>query len=154
MGLREEIGKRRPFDSPEEEAFLNMQRTACLLGAEAGRLLKRYGLSEGTYNVLRILRGHHPAGIASQSIAPMMVTPVPDVTRLVDRLEENGLAERVRTEHDRRVVIVRIRRAGLELLAKLDRPLLELQQQQFKRLTKAELGTLSRLLVAARQRGE
>ena len=148
--LQHELRKRRPFEVPEEEAYLNVLRTAAALAGEFTRLFRGVGLSESSYNVLRILRGHHPAGVPSQAIGPQMVTLVPDVTRLVDRLEEAGLAERIRTEHDRRVVLVRITKAGLDLLAKLDRPVTELNKRQLGHLTRKELAELSRLLVKAR----
>lgn len=56
-GLQQELGKRHPFELAEEEAYLNIARTASVLGAEFHRLFRQYGLSEAGYNVLRILRG-------------------------------------------------------------------------------------------------
>lgn len=150
MSLQQELRKRRPFESPEEEAYLNLLRTTAHLGAEVAALFRAYGLSASAYNVLRILRGHHPQGLPSHQIGEQMVARVPDVTRLVDRLEKMGLAERVRTDHDRRVVIVRITKAGLDVLAKLDRPIAELHKKQLGHLTARELAELNRLLVRAR----
>lgn len=150
--LRTEIGKKKPFDLPEEEAYLNLLRTGSMLDAAFARLLRPVGLTESSYNALRILRGHHPTGIPSQNIGAQMVARVPDVTRLVDRLVEAGLASRERTEHDRRVVIVRITRAGLELLGRLDSPVRALHKRQLGHLSRAELAELSRLLAKARER--
>ncbi|MBX3358574.1 MAG: MarR family transcriptional regulator [Phycisphaeraceae bacterium] len=149
--LQHELGKRAPFDSPAHEAALNIVRTAAALSCDFARLFKQFGLSAASYNVLRILRGHHPAGIASQQIGPMMVASVPDVTRLVDRLADAGLAERCRTEQDRRVVIVRITRKGLDLLARLDKPVHAMHESQLGHMTHSQLATLSDLLVMARQ---
>lgn len=149
--LRTEIGKKKPFDLPEEEAHLNILRTGSLLDAGFARLFRPHGLTEASYNALRILRGHHPAGIPSQTIGTQMVARVPDVTRVVDRLVEAGLAERERTEHDRRVVIVRITRRGLDLLGRLDAPVRELNKRQLGHMTRAELAELSRLLAKARE---
>lgn len=148
--LQHELRKKRPFDAPEVEAHLNIVRTAAALGAEPARILREAGLSGPAYNVLRILRGHHPAGLPSQAIGAQMVTLVPDVTRLVDRLEAAGLAQRARTEQDRRVVLVRITKAGLDLLARLDRPIEEAHKKQLGHLSRRELAELSRLLVKAR----
>jgi DNA-binding MarR family transcriptional regulator len=151
-GLAAEIGKKRPYDVPEVEVFLNILRTCSLLTAETGRFLKKYGLTEAQYNALRILRGHGEAGIPSQTIGEQLVAQVPDVTRLVDRLVEAKFAERDRTAADRRVVMVCITRAGLDLLAKIDRPLLDLHRSQLGHLSKAEMKHLSGLLVKARSR--
>jgi DNA-binding MarR family transcriptional regulator len=156
-GLGEEIGKRRPFELAEVEAFLNIVRTASLLESETGRFLKPVELSAPQYNALRILRGHAthaPEGIPSQTIGEELVSQVPDVTRLVDRLVEAGLAERSRTESDRRVVLVRITRAGTDLLGRIDKPLAELHKRQLGHLSRAELAEISRLLVRARKGGD
>lgn len=149
--LRTEIGKKKPFDLPEEEAHLNILRTGSMLEAGFARLFRPHNLTEATYNALRILRGHHPTGIPSQTIGTQLVTRVPDVTRLVDRLVDAKLALRQRTEFDRRVVIVRITRQGLDLLAKLDAPVRELNKRQLGHMTRAELAELSRLLAKARE---
>lgn len=154
--LAEEIGKKRPFDSPEQEAYLNILRTSACLTTEFERLFRSAGLSEATYNALRILRGHHKpgpgSGVPSQTIGKQLITNVPDVTRLVDRLVEAGLAERCRIEEDRRVVMVKITKAGLDLLARFDKPLRELHEQQLGHLSRKELEQLNQLLVKARQR--
>ena len=150
MTLQHELRKRHPFDSPEEEAYLNLLRTAGVLQAPLGAIFRTFGLSEATYNVLRILRGHHPQGLPSQAIGEQMVARVPDITRLVDRLAARGLAERIRTEQDRRVVIVRATRAALDLLARMDAPLASAQKRQLRHLSRPELAALNRLLVKAR----
>lgn len=152
--LQHEIRKRRPFDLPEEEALLNLQRTAALLASQAQRLMKAFDTTDSQYNALRILRGAKQGGDAALpclEIADRMITPVPDITRLVDRLEQGGFVERRRTKEDRRVVLVAITRTGLDLLARLDKPLLGLVKQQLSHMTRSELATLNRLLVKARR---
>ena len=156
--LKEEIKKRRPFDSPAEEAYLNLLRTAAVLAADFERLFKEHGLSEPKYNVLRILRGakqngeFNGEGVPSLEIGDRMITRVPDITRLVDRLEADGLVRRRRCEEDRRVVWVEITPKGLKLLGDLDEPLARLHRAQLGHMTRQELGELSRLLEEARAR--
>lgn len=152
--LQHEIGKKKPFDLPEEEAYLNLLRTVGVLSADFGSMFREHGLSEATYNVLRILRGHGPEGCSCGVIGDEMVTQVPDVTRLVDRLESMGLAERRRIAGDRRVVIVAISTKGLDLLDRLDKPARDIHRAQLGHMTKAELVELSRLLVRARSGAE
>ncbi|MCY3001138.1 MAG: MarR family transcriptional regulator [Planctomycetota bacterium] len=81
-----------------------------------------------------------------------MIQRVPDVTRLVDRLEAAKLVERARTPEDRRVVLVRITAAGRNVLDALDAPVDALHKKQFASLAPAELAELQRLLVKARER--
>ncbi|MHC4224994.1 MAG: MarR family winged helix-turn-helix transcriptional regulator [Planctomycetota bacterium] len=109
-------------------------------------ILKRVGLSGPTYNVLRILRGARPKGLRCGTISERMVTRVPDVTRLVDRLEGLGFVRRERAEGDRRVVEVSITKRGLEVLAELDEPLVDAHRRQFGSLARAEIAQLRRLL--------
>lgn len=151
-GLGREIGKKRPFDAPEQEAMLNLLRTADRLQIEFVRLFREHGLSSPQYNVLRILRGEGGDGLPCLEIASRMVTAVPDITRLVDRLESSKLAKRVRSTEDRRVVRVRITPAGQRLLEKLDGPVLDLHRRLLDHMTRAELSELSRLLEKARSR--
>lgn len=151
--LQHEIGKRRPFEALEQEAYLNLLRTASLLGVRVARIFKRHGLSEATYNILRILRGELNAGsggVPCQLIGERLIAQVPDTTRLLDRLEESGLVKRARTSRDRRVVLISITRKGLDLLARLDKPVMELHREQLGHMSRADLADLSRLLVKAR----
>jgi DNA-binding MarR family transcriptional regulator len=148
--LQAEIKKRRPFESPAEEAYLNLIRTYGVLEADFAQLFKQHGISEPKYNVLRILRGAGGEGLPSLEISSRMITRVPDVTRIVDRLETQGLVKRARTAADLRVVRVSITKKGLDLLAKLDGPTKQLHCDQLQHMSRAELAELSRLLEKAR----
>jgi len=150
VALKDEIKKKKPFEHPEEEAYLNLLRTTAVLYAQYEQPLKSSGLSEPQYNVLRILRGIGGCGAPCSEIGNRMITRVPDVTRLVDRLEAAGLVERCRIAEDRRVVQVKITRQGLELLAQLDEPLVALGKKLSLHMSREELTELSRLLVKLR----
>jgi DNA-binding MarR family transcriptional regulator len=156
--LGDEIKKRHPFDSPVQEAYLNVMRTHGVLTAEAEQVFKSFGLSAPKYNVLRILRGaklngeFEGDGLPCLEIGARMITRVPDVTRLVDRLEDERYVVRNRTAEDRRVVLVAITDKALKLLAEMDPPLRRLHESQAALMSAAEWAELSRLLVKARRR--
>lgn len=150
--LQTEIGKRRPFEQPAAEAFLNIMRTASLLSGEFEHLFKAHGLTTAMYNAMRILRGAGERGRMCHEIGEQMISRVPDVTRLVDRLEKLGFAQRARCGEDRRVIHVTISAKGLEALAVLDEPVRLLHEKQMGHMSAAELARLSELLVAARER--
>jgi DNA-binding MarR family transcriptional regulator len=148
--LQRELKKRRPFDSPEQEATLNIARTADRFGLRFARLFREYGLTPSQYNVLRILRGEgQPLPILE--VADRMLAAVPGITGLIDRLEGMVLLTRRRCTEDRRVVFVAITDKGLDLLARLDGPVEDLHKRLIGHLTHAELRELSRLLEKARQ---
>lgn len=150
-GLARRIRKKHPFSCPEQEAYLNLVLAREVLGEAWLRLFKAHELSESTYNVLRILRGEHPEGVPVLEIRRRMVNRVPDVTRLVDRLEEMKLVNRIRCDRDRRVIYCHITPAGLQRLSALDQATLDLHKKQLGHLSEAELRTLSDLLSKARE---
>lgn len=148
--LAEEIGKKKPFDLPEEEAYLNIIRTAEHLSRQAHDLLARHGLSEATYNVLRIVAARGEDGVKSQTIADDMVTRDPDVTRLIDRLEKLKMVRRRRCENDRRVIWIHVTPPGSSTLRKLHEPIRALLRKLLGHLGGRKLNNLSTLLFEAR----
>jgi DNA-binding MarR family transcriptional regulator len=137
----------------EAEVFIALQKTADSLGLEAEQLLKPQGLTGTQYNVLRILRGAEPVGLACSGIGDRMISHDPDMTRLLDRMEKRGLITRARQTDDRRVVKTRITSAGLILLKNLDQPVRELHKRQFRHMGPARLKSLAELLEEVRARG-
>jgi DNA-binding MarR family transcriptional regulator len=149
-GLQAEIKQTKPFRSLEDEAYLNLLRTADALLRKEVELLKEFGLSPTQYNALRILRGAGDEGVTCGELSDRMLTKDPDVTRLIDRLEGRGLIQRARSDQDRRVVRTRITAAGLDVLARLDEPSDRWTRGQLGHLTKTELRDFIRLLERAR----
>jgi len=143
------MAARKPKTGAETDTYLTMAETYGRLQDEFAVFFKGHGLSQATYNVLRILRGAQPEGLCCGEIGERMVQRVPDVTRLVDRLEKQGLVARARDGEDRRMVIVKIVPAGLDLLAGLDAPVEALHRKQLGHLKKSELDQLRRLLKKA-----
>ena len=152
MTLQHELRQTKPFTSLEAEAALSIARTAALLGSELAETLKPHGLTPTQYNVLRILRGAGEDGLCRYEVGDRLVSPVPDVTRLLDRLEEAGLVRRARDAEDRRQVKARITSQGLDLLAQLDEVLDVLHRRQIGHLGAERLRALIDLLAAARER--
>src|SRR5688572_26415487 len=97
-------------------------------------VLKSYGLSPTQYNVLRILRGAGAAGMTCKDVGSRMITPDPDITRLLDRLEKRNLLTRNRAREDRRFVTIQITPEGMEILSQLDGPIRQMQLEIFRNL--------------------
>ncbi len=130
----------------EDHVFVALVKAADTLALQAEQLLKASGLSATQYNVLRILRGAGPAGLACRAIGERMISHDPDITRLLDRMEKRGLISRERQTDDRRVVKARITPAGLAALKTLDAPVREMHKKQFAHFSATKLKTLSELL--------
>jgi DNA-binding MarR family transcriptional regulator len=147
--LQNELKKRRPFDSPEQESILNILRTNDQFQNRFGRLFREFGLTPSQYNVLRILRGEGKP-MPCQEIGERMIQVVPAMTGLLDRLEAQGHIRRERCTEDRRVVYIELTEPAKKLLQRMDPPVSELHKQLIGHLTAAEMKQLSRLLEKAR----
>lgn len=148
------IKQTKPFRSLEEEAFLNIVRTADALMQAQDVVLSDHNLSHSQYNVLRILRGAGTEGLPCGEIGNRMISRDPDITRLLDRLEKRGLAQRSREAKDRRVVTTRITQAGLDLLSTLDKPMESMGKKALGHLNHDDLKLLIELMERAREQVE
>jgi DNA-binding MarR family transcriptional regulator len=148
--LQQEIKQTKPFASLEQEAFLNLQRSADYLIQTLNEVLKPTGLSGTQYNILRILRGAGTQGLACREIGERLITHDPDITRLLDRMERRELAIRCRENRDRRIVTVRITAKGLAVLEELDERIPEILRQQFRNFDEPRLKLLIELLESLR----
>jgi DNA-binding MarR family transcriptional regulator len=137
-----EIKQTKPFDLVEEEAVLNIARTAEVLGQIMAEFMRDYQLSPTQYNVLRILRGAGEAGATCSQIGERMISHDPDITRLLDRLESRGLIARERCKEDRRVVKTRITQEGSGLLGRIDDPLRTLLRARLGGIGESRLSAL------------
>ena len=115
------IKQEKPFSSQEQEIFLGLLVASARIVEPWTQFLKTTAeLTNNQYNVLRILRGGHPARLTCSDIGERMITRDPDITRLIDRLERRGLVGRTRSQRDRRVVEVGITAKGLAVVRGLD----------------------------------
>jgi DNA-binding MarR family transcriptional regulator len=150
-GLEHEIAQQQPFSSREEEALLNLMRTADYLQRAVQHQTREWGVTSTQYNVLRILRGAGPEGLTCTEIGERMITAEPDITRLLSRLKTLRFIRQHRDRHDRRVVRTQISDAGLDLLRRMDPEILEAPKALLGHMSPAQLEEFSRLLELARK---
>lgn len=142
----EKLAKRLPFDSPQQEAYLNLWRAYDCCKTLEDALFGRYDLTAQQYNALRLLQAAHPQKIPTLMLASQLITRAPDITRLLDKLDERKLVERERPAENRRVVSVGITASGLDLLAELAPQVRDCHWQQLGHLAPDELEHLTHLL--------
>ncbi|WP_299002577.1 MarR family winged helix-turn-helix transcriptional regulator [uncultured Tenacibaculum sp.] len=135
------------FPNDRIKAFINIKYTANWVSSKENEFFKQYSISSQQFNILRILRGAKEA-IKVQTIKDRMIERAPNATRLMDKLYEKGLINRVRCEHDRRVVYISITKKGEELLEEIDK---NLHLDFVDNLTEEEATQLSNLLDKIRQ---
>jgi len=136
---------RRRFDSLEQEAYLSLWRTYDRLKILEEELFAAYELTAQQYNVLRLLRAAREP-LPTLALAERLISRAPDITRILDKLEQRGLISRTRSTADRRTVLVRITAAGCWLLDQLAEPLRQCHQRQLGHLQPEQLRQLIELL--------
>lgn len=144
--IQDEIGQSRPFPSKSQEAYVALVRTADDSKRYLGQALEPAGLTVQQYNVLRILRGAGDEGLPTLTVAERMIERTPGVTRLIDRMERKGWVTRRRCVEDRRRVWCNITPPGLELLARLDKPIEEVDRVFGAALAPDEIETFVKYL--------
>jgi DNA-binding MarR family transcriptional regulator len=138
------------FDSLEQEVFLNVWRTYDRLRILEDEIFGRFDLTPQQYNALRLLRAERPEPLQTLTLANRLVSRAPDITRMLDKLEERGLILRERPTENRRVVQVRISEPGLVLLDEIAKPLEECHAKQLGHMSAVDLKQLCALLKSAR----
>jgi DNA-binding MarR family transcriptional regulator len=137
--LQAEIKQTKPFPRRSSEALLSVLRTAALLEHRVNEILRPHGITELQYNVLRILRGAGAEGLCGRDISERLVSQVPDVSRLLDRMESMQLLRRERDATDRRHVTARITAKGLRLLEVTTPELDAFEKERFSNLDEKRL---------------
>ncbi|QDT58956.1 transcriptional regulator SlyA [Stieleria bergensis] len=149
--LKSELKKRGDFDSVEQETTLAILRTSDLLENRLARLLREHGLTPSQYNVLRILRGEGTP-LPCLDVAQRMIQVAPAITRVVDQLLKLDYITKTQSSQDRRVYMVDIKPSGRKLLAKLDKPILNLHANTMRHISQSDQKTLIRILESIRDR--
>jgi DNA-binding MarR family transcriptional regulator len=150
--LQAEIKQTKPFPSPIAEALLSVLRTAAVLEHHFSEVLKPYGITHTQYNVLRILRGAGTTGLCGREVAERLVSKVPDISRLLDRMEEMQLVDRERDPADRRHVTARISSKGVRVLEQTTPPLAAVERTRFAGLEPERVKLLIESLAQIRER--
>ena len=150
--LQDEIKQGKPFSNVRQEMWLNLQRTSAQLTHYFEQKLRPFGLSPTQYNVLRILRGAGASGLCQYEIGARLVAQVPDVPRILGRMEKSGWVERVRGAEDRRMMLVSLTESGAALLGQMDGAVEQMGAGLFVQMTEEDMQRLNELLVLARAR--
>lgn len=142
--LQLELKKRNPFDVPEQEAGLNLMKTAETLKQPFTSLMGEHGLAGPEYNILRVLRGTG-AKISYDELLGQMLFDDEDIPARLQKLVTKRYVLNDKTTSEWSIT-----KRGLELLRQLDEPIVYLHRRQFSHFSAGEIAELNRLLVKAR----
>ena len=149
--LLEELKQSKPFARPSDEALVSIMRTASILEHGSNEILREFGITQTQYNVLRILRGAGASGLCGKEIAERLVSRVPDVSRLLDRMEETGLLGKKRDATDRRHVTARLTAKGKRVLDEATPRLTEFGRARVEKLSARTVEGLVEALATIRE---
>ncbi len=149
LSLRDELKKRLPFDSVEQEAALAVMRTSDLLENRLARLLREHGLTPTQYNILRILRGEGRP-LPCLEVAQRMIQVAPAITRVVEQLLTLQLITKTQSSQDRRVFEIELTPSAKRKLKRIDAPILELHSSLLSNISQSDQKTLIRILESVR----
>jgi DNA-binding MarR family transcriptional regulator len=144
MSLEEEI-RQEKFHNEHQKAAINILYTGSWLYNINAVYLKKFGITPEQFNVLRILRGSFPKPMMLAEITARMIDKSSNCTRLVEKLKQKGLVNRVTCENNRRQVDISITEKGHALLKKIDASQ-EAWLEAMGKISKAEAKELNRIL--------
>ncbi len=144
MRIEDEINI-ESFPSMQQKLNINLMYSYTWAQEQLQAFFGQFGLTAQQYNVLRILRDHHPKAMTTSQILEEMIEKNAGVSRLVDRLVKKDMVIKVVSHKDRRLVDVTISDTGMQALDRMDQ-----HDQQvddvFNNLSLGEMMTLNRLL--------
>ncbi len=144
MKIEEAIRQTKPM-LPLQKAMINLIFTYHWYMERSAGLFKPFDITPQQYNVLRILKGHHPEAMSVGDVKAVLLDKNPDMTRLCDRLVQKGLIQREFNCQNRREVLIQISPAGIDLLAQIE-PLIKEVSKEWDLLTPQEAEALADLL--------
>ena len=108
------------IQNPHLHAAVTIKITNAWLCKLQDDFFKTYQLTHQQFNILRILKGQHPKSVSIMDIKRRMIDKMSNVGRLVGKLQQKKLVERVEGTNDRRLIFVHLTEAGLNILAEIN----------------------------------
>ncbi len=142
--------KQNKFANPYHKLLVNITYTANWLMNRQMEILRPFDLSPQQYNVLRILKGSHPAPMRVQDISERMLDKTSNTSRLIDKLAAKQFVFKRLCRNDRRAVDIVITDSGLGLLEKTT-PLIVSLESLLHHVNPEEADKLSELLDSLRE---
>jgi len=138
-------------DSPSRAVYFSLMKSADIFGGEFARLFRKHGITSTVFNAMRILIQGPEEGQRIGEIGRQLIQRVPDITRLIDRMERDGLVRRTRDADDRRAVTIRLTGQGRRKCENLYPDVSKRHRGQLAHMSERDLKQLHKLLEKAMQ---
>lgn len=150
MQLEKELLQTKPFKDLYEKLGVNLMFTSNWLTSNLKEHIEQFGVTAKQYNILRILYGAKKP-VSTNFIRQRLLDKMSDVSRLVDRLSNNGMVIKTSCENDKRLVDVVLTDSGKALVLKINKKM-SIMKTLFSNLSEDEVNTMNELLNKLRQK--
>jgi DNA-binding MarR family transcriptional regulator len=110
--------KTEQFESTVKSIVWTLRRISQIIYLDSRKIAKQYGLTAAQASVIKTLNGSSGTHSSSSLSRELGVTP-PNITGIIDRLEEKGLVEKQKKEGDRRTWKLELTEKGRDLAKSL-----------------------------------
>lgn len=145
MRIEKEI-QQTVFESEYQKANINLLFTASWLNQKSAQVLKPFNISWQQFNILRILRGMGDKPATIKTLTERMIDKMSNASRLVEKLKQKGLVERMSCPSDRRQVDILITKEGLSILDEASKAMENALSDISNNFSEEEAKTLNELL--------
>jgi len=154
MGLKEELGLKRPFSMPAHETLLNIYYTGSQVKKRAREFFADYGITDVQFNLLELLfyQAEESEGLTQADLSRMMLVNRANITSLVDRMERDNLVVRASVPGDRRYNAVRLTAHGKKVLQDVEKKYRDEVNKIMSVLNDEELDALRQMLERIRDK--
>ncbi len=126
----------------------NLNRTSATYIDVMSKALKEIGMNQNQWRILGILGDKNPSTVTG--IARRGVLKMSTLTRMLDRMERDGLVQRSLWKEDKRVVQVKITAKGKRALDKILAVAANVYKKSFEGISDAEAKRLMKTLAKMR----
>ena len=147
MSKRSPSGKKGPADEGfvlDDYVMYNLVRTSAVYSDEMAAALKAYGLNTMKWRVLMLLNDKSPSSVGD--LARRSVTKMPTLTRMLIRMEEEGLVRRTVLAGDRRYVDVTLTPKAVKALRQVQEIGQRVFERTFEGVSGAEIAAMTEIL--------
>ncbi len=154
MNIFHELGVREGKDRINEEVIYNIASVYSLTNSFIGSFLSGYGLSPARFNILLMVKHvGKERGLPQNKISGLLLVTTSNMTKMIDKLENDRYVERISQNGDRRIKLIKITKKGSELLNSIwphYRENIDLLMETI--LSKSEKSQMNRLLEKIKDR--
>jgi MarR family 2-MHQ and catechol resistance regulon transcriptional repressor len=142
---------KKEIESIETTAWRSFSETYRTVYSFINSDLRKYGLTQPQYSVLRLLGNSRSRKLMMSEIGNEMLVTFANVTTIVDNLERLGFVKRVRDPVDRRRITVELTSAGSNTFQKIRGSHIREIEKLMGILSKRELANLTQYMKKLRK---